>query len=66
MLAISPDGREGYTANVAPGTVSVLDLAGQKNFTVIPVAGTRAARFGLIRRPLGVHLRQREASALGN
>jgi hypothetical protein len=46
MLAIGPDGRKGYTANVAPRTVSVLDLAGQKTLTVIPVAGTRAARFG--------------------
>jgi DNA-binding beta-propeller fold protein YncE len=26
MLAISSDGRYGYTANVGPGTVSVLDL----------------------------------------
>jgi len=39
MLAISPDGRKGYTANVGPGTVSVLDLAGRKTVTVIPVAG---------------------------
>jgi DNA-binding beta-propeller fold protein YncE len=39
MLAISADGRKGYTANVGPGTVSVLDLAGQKTLAVIPVAG---------------------------
>jgi DNA-binding beta-propeller fold protein YncE len=39
MLAISSDGRYGYTANVGPGTVSVLDLAGRKTLTVIPVAG---------------------------
>ena len=39
MLAISPDGRKGYTANVGPGTGSVLDLAERKTFTVIPVAG---------------------------
>jgi VCBS repeat-containing protein len=39
MLAISPDGRKGYTANVGPGTVSVLDLAGRKTDTVIQVAG---------------------------
>jgi YVTN family beta-propeller protein len=39
MLAISSDGRYGYTANVGPGTVSVLDLAGRKTVTVIPVAG---------------------------
>ena len=38
MLAISSDGRRGYTANVGPGTVSVLDLAGRKTVTVIPVA----------------------------
>lgn len=38
MLAISPDGRKGYTANVGPGTVSVLDLAERKTLTVIPVA----------------------------
>jgi YVTN family beta-propeller protein len=39
MLAISTDGRYGYTANVGPGTVSVLDLAARKTVTVIPVAG---------------------------
>jgi YVTN family beta-propeller protein len=39
MLAISPDGRKGYTANVGPGTVSVLDLTERKILTVIPVAG---------------------------
>src|SRR6266704_5141034 len=38
MLAISPDGRRGYTANVGPGTVSVLDLEKRKTITVIPVA----------------------------
>lgn len=38
MMAISHDGRHGYTANVGPGTVSVLDLAGRKTVTVIPVA----------------------------
>ena len=38
MLAISHDGRYGYTANVGPGTVSVLDLAGRKTVTIIPVA----------------------------
>lgn len=38
MLAISPDGSKGYTANVGPGTVSVLDLAGRKTITVISVA----------------------------
>jgi len=38
MLAISPDGRYGYTANVGPGTVSVLDMAARKTLKVIPVA----------------------------
>lgn len=38
MLAISHDGRRGYTANVGPGTVSVLDLEARKTVTVIPVA----------------------------
>jgi YVTN family beta-propeller protein len=39
MLAISPDGKHGYTANVGPGTVSVLDMENKKTITVIPVAG---------------------------
>jgi YVTN family beta-propeller protein len=38
MLAISPDGRRGYTANVGPGTVSVLDMKARKTLAVIPVA----------------------------
>lgn len=38
MLAISSDGRFGYTANVGPGTVSVLDLAARQTDSVIPVA----------------------------
>src|SRR6266849_6228677 len=38
MLAISPDGKRGYTANVGPGTVSVLDMEARKTLTVIPVA----------------------------
>jgi len=39
MLAIAPDGKRGYTANVGPGTVSVLDLENRKTLAVIPVAG---------------------------
>ena len=39
MLAISHDGRRGYTANVGPGTVSVLDLATRKEIAVIPISG---------------------------
>ena len=38
MLAITRDGRRGYTANVGPGTVSVLDLQARKTIAVIPVA----------------------------
>jgi DNA-binding beta-propeller fold protein YncE len=40
MLAISHDGKRGYTANVGPGTVSVLDLTGRKLVTTIPIAAT--------------------------
>lgn len=39
MLAITSNGKFGYTANVGPGTVSVLDMAGRKTLAVIPVAG---------------------------
>jgi len=39
MLAISHDGRRGYTANVGPGTVSVLDMQARKLLKVIPVSG---------------------------
>src|SRR5882672_4476096 len=39
MLAITRDGRRGYTANVGPGTVSVLDLEARKVVTIIPISG---------------------------
>jgi len=39
MLAISHDGKLGYTSNVGPGTVSVLDLVGRKTLAIIPVSG---------------------------
>jgi DNA-binding beta-propeller fold protein YncE len=38
MLAINADGTRGYTANVGPGSVSVLDMVARKTITVIPVA----------------------------
>ena len=38
MLAITRDGRRGYTANVASGTVSVLDLEARKLLTTIPIS----------------------------
>jgi YVTN family beta-propeller protein len=39
MLALSHDGRRGYTANVGPGTVSVLDIQARKVLAIIPVSG---------------------------
>ncbi len=38
MLAISSDGKRGYTSNVNPGSVSVLDLVARKTIAVIPIA----------------------------
>jgi YVTN family beta-propeller protein len=38
MLTITLDGRRGYTANVGPGTVSVLDMQARKTLAVIPVS----------------------------
>lgn len=40
MLVISHDGRRGYTANVGPGTVSVLDMEARKTLAVIPISKT--------------------------
>ena len=39
MLAISHDGRRGYTANVGPGTVSVLDMQARRLLRIIPISG---------------------------
>ena len=38
MLALSHDGRRAYTANVGPGTVSVIDLAQKSVIKVIPIS----------------------------
>ena len=38
MFILSHDGRFGYTANVGPGTVSVMDMEAHKLITTIPVA----------------------------
>jgi len=38
MLALSRDGSRGYTANVGPGTVSVLDMKARKMVAIIPVS----------------------------
>ena len=43
MLAITRDGRRGYTSNVGPGTVSVLDLEAKKLLAVIPGVSHSAA-----------------------
>jgi YVTN family beta-propeller protein len=40
MLVLSHDSRLGYTANVSPGSVSVLDIRARKTLAVIPVAET--------------------------
>lgn len=39
MFVITHDGRRAYTANVGPGSVSVLDLEAKKVITIIPVSG---------------------------
>jgi YVTN family beta-propeller protein len=39
MFTISHDGLRAYTANVGPGTVSVLDMKARKTLAVIPVSG---------------------------
>jgi YVTN family beta-propeller protein len=38
MLAVTKDGKRGYTANVGPGTVSVLDLEARKLVKIIPIS----------------------------
>ena len=38
MLALSHDGHRGYTSNVGPGTVSVLDIDAKKVITIIPIS----------------------------
>jgi YVTN family beta-propeller protein len=38
MLAISSDGKRGYTSNVGAGTVSAIDLQNKKVLAVIPVS----------------------------
>lgn len=39
MFVIAHDGLRGYTANVGPGTVSVLDIKARKTLAIIPVSG---------------------------
>jgi YVTN family beta-propeller protein len=40
MFVLSPDGKRAYTANVAAGSVSVLDVQNRSVITIIPVAKT--------------------------
>jgi YVTN family beta-propeller protein len=40
MFVLSPDGKRAYTANVGPGSVSVLDLQKRAVIAVIPVSKT--------------------------
>ncbi len=39
MVAVSPDGKTAYTANIPAGTVSVIDLAGGKKLRDLTVGG---------------------------
>ena len=39
MLAISHDGRHGYTSNASPSSISVLDLSSRKTEAIIPDTG---------------------------
>ena len=38
MLVLSHDGRRAYTANVGPGTVSVIDIQARKVLKIIPIS----------------------------
>jgi DNA-binding beta-propeller fold protein YncE len=40
MLAISHDGKRGYTSNVKPGSVTVLDIPARKSIVVIPISAS--------------------------
>ena len=40
MFTLSSDGARAYTANVGPGTVSVIDVPNRKVLAVIPVSGS--------------------------
>jgi DNA-binding beta-propeller fold protein YncE len=39
MFVLSHDGRRAYTANVGPGTVSVLDIPARKTLAIVPISG---------------------------
>lgn len=39
MFVLTRDGKRAYTANVGPGTVSVIDVPAKKTLAVIPISG---------------------------
>jgi DNA-binding beta-propeller fold protein YncE len=57
MFVISRDGKLGYTANVSPGSVSVLDIPGRKTIAVIPNFQSSSANCNFTRRQVGVYFR---------
>ena len=66
MLTIAHDGKRGYTANVKPGTVSVLDMKARKTLAVIPISDS-TQRISISKDgPLGLHLRSDQAAACGD
>jgi len=40
MFVLTRDNKRAYTANVGPGTVSVIDVAAKKTVTIIPISGS--------------------------
>ena len=66
MLALSHDGRRGYTANVGPGTVSVLDIKARKTLGIIPVSGNVQRIAISNNRSLGVYRRPDRAAHGGD
>ena len=63
MLVLSHDGLRGYTANVGPGTVSVLDIHARKTIKIISDLGEYAAHRDFARRSLGVYSGSNQAPA---
>jgi len=66
MLTIAHDGLRGYTANVGPGTVSVLDMKARKNGSCDSDLWDDAADYDFERRPLGVYSRPDQAADGGD
>jgi len=66
MLIINHAGTRGYTANVGPGTVSVIDLEAAKVLKVIPICKKHAAHFDLRGRSLGLDRRPNQTATRGD